>query len=193
MKYEGKDSAARQFRLGDYLKWYEYPYYWVVNAWDRFRYTFPFVRHDLTPPGTDAKYLIRWTLWRGLYGKALYLHHIVASDWAREPHDHPKTFTSIGLWGSYTEEVYQVKGLGYLTGSLIGTGRVLVRMAGLCRRWHAPWVRQFPPGHIHRVLVAPGQTCWTLVHVGEKQQDWGFYRQDGTKTLYLDYMEEHFG
>ena len=152
--------------------------YWLLNAWDSFRDTFPFIRHDLTPPGTDAKYLIRWTLWRGLHGRALYLHHIVASDWAREPHDHPKTFTSIGLWGSYIEETYQ---FDYCAWRLALTN---------VREFKAPWVRQFPANHIHRLMV--DKPCWTLVYVGEREQNWGFFSKNG-KMLFADYMRENFG
>lgn len=24
----------KEFKVSDYLKWYEYPYYWVINSWD---------------------------------------------------------------------------------------------------------------------------------------------------------------
>ena len=192
-KYKGANSRSKEFKLSDYLKWHEYPYYWVVNAWDNFRYTFPFERHDLAPPGTDTKYLIRWTLWRGLYGRALYLHHIVASDWAGEPHDHPKTFTSIGLWGSYTEETYsrtfELRELGRTTHY---TTQVRLKLTNT-RVHTAPWIRQFPAPHTHRLMVDEGKSCWTLVYVGHKEQDWGFYKDDGTKVLYVDYMRENFG
>ena len=59
---------------------------------------------DLTwPPGSDP-YLYRWTLAVLGRGRRCYLHRYRGSDWARDLHDHPKVFWSIGLWGGYVEQ-----------------------------------------------------------------------------------------
>jgi len=141
-----------------------------------------FKREDLTPPGSNVKYLIRWTLLRLWGGRALYLHKIVGSDWAREPHDHPKDFVSIGLWGGYTEERYEHKG----TGVYPSVGPVFVRMRS--QRFTAPWFRKFPATHIHRLLIEPGKSAWTLVYVGPRKQDWGFFHEDGKRELFDNYL-----
>lgn len=98
-------------------------------------------------------YLFRWTIRRG-ENWACYLHHFVGDDWARDFHDHPKRFISIGLWGSYIEET----------------------PAGE-KRYQAPWIRTFPATHIHRLrMTRPGSTCWTLVIVLKAERGWGFWQ-----------------
>ena len=49
-------------------------------------------------------YLYRWTLAVLGRGRRCYLHRYLGSDWARDLHDHPKVFWSIGLWGGYVEQ-----------------------------------------------------------------------------------------
>lgn len=106
--------------------------------------------------GLCATYMYRWTLlaighWR------VYLHHFVASDWSRDPHDHPKAFLSIGLCGSYLEFDYR---------NLDRPRRI---------RWTAPWIRRFPATHRHRIELDPGGSCWTICVVGKPVRDWGFW------------------
>jgi len=134
-------------------------------------------REDLTPPGSDVRYLVRWVLFRW-GGRVIYLHKIESSDWAREPHDHPKWFVSIGLWGSYMEEVYEAN----------ITPRSLMCVEH--REWRAPWFRKFPATHIHRLLITKG-VAWTLVFTGKHTQDWGFYDEQGNKTLYAEFVARH--
>jgi hypothetical protein len=96
-------------------------------------------------------YLYRWTLLRtSLF--AIYLHHFVGDDWARDLHDHPKRFISIGLWGAYVEE------------TPFGE-----------RFYAAPWIRTFPSIHIHRLRLIQQKPCWTVVVVGPLQREWGFW------------------
>lgn len=109
-------------------------------------------------------YLHRWHLIRTPWFR-VYLHHFVGEDWSRDLHDHPKWFTSIGIAGSYIEETPQ--------------GRETFR---------APWVRRFPPTHIHRLILAPGMTCWTLVIVGRELRQWGFW-VDGEWMPWPEYAE----
>lgn len=98
------------------------------------------------------EYLHRWVLLR-FRNWRVYLHHFVASDWSVDPHDHPKPFRSIGLWGRYCDEDHR----------------------GVRRIYRAPWYRMFPAEYIHRVLIAPGETAWTLVLVGKDVRQWGFW------------------
>lgn len=96
-------------------------------------------------------YLFRWTILR-IGDFAVYLHHFVGDDWARDFHDHPKRFVSIGLKGQYREETPD--------GSRI---------------YKAPWIRTFPATHIHRLMMIDGGGCWTLVIVLKAVREWGFW------------------
>ena len=95
-------------------------------------------------------YLYRWHICSTRWFKA-YLHHFVADDWSLDLHDHPKRFISVGLRGSYIEDMPQ----GSVT-------------------YHAPWIRTFPATHIHRLRV-PSKNCWTLVIVLKAVRQWGFW------------------
>lgn len=108
-----------------------------------------------------ATYLYRWTLGSSAQLK-LYLHRFVGDDWSRDLHDHPKHFTSIGLWGSYEEEhspIFEDDG------TLYATVRTIFR---------APWFRSFPAEHRHRLRLRSPE-CWTLVYVGPSTREWGFW------------------
>jgi hypothetical protein len=100
-------------------------------------------------------YLFRWTLVR-FRSFAVYLHHFVGDDWARDLHDHPKRFISIGLRGRYKEETPSGE-----------------------RIFRAPWIRSFPATHVHRILMVDGSTCWTLVIVLNAVRTWGFWTDNG--------------
>lgn len=102
--------------------------------------------------GRCPTYLYRWHLLSAL-GAKVYLHHFVGDDWARDLHDHPKRFISIGLWGAYIEET--------------PAGETL---------YVAPWVRTFPATHIHRLRLLGGRPCWTLVIVLREVRRWGFWQ-----------------
>lgn len=109
-------------------------------------------------------YLYRWVVLRTRWGN-LYLHKFIGDDWARDLHDHPKGFVSIGLWGRYIEETPH----GY-------------------RLWIAPWVRSFPAEHQHRLALVDGYRCWTLVWVGKPIRMWGFW-QDGKFIPWREYVD----
>lgn len=114
-------------------------------------------------------YLYRWTLLRMRSRQyfhrewKVYIHKFVGDDWSLDLHDHPKRFTSVGLWGSYLEET----------------------PTGL-RKFNAPWLRSFPPDHRHRITT-PWGTCWTLVIVGPTVRHWGFWH-DGKFIEWKDYV-----
>lgn len=99
-------------------------------------------------------YLYRWLLLTTRWFN-VYLHKFVADDWSRDLHDHPRRFISIGLCGSYIEDTPN--------GS---------------RKYSAPWIRTFPPEHIHRLRLIDGKACWTLVIVAKPStRDWGFWHK----------------
>jgi len=108
---------------------------------------------DLRACPTDAPYLYRWIIFKRPSGRACYIHHIVGPDWGRDPHDHPKTFVSIGLAGHYVEEVY------------FDPNQTV-------RSWQAPWFRIFGHDFVHRITEAD---AWTLIFTGREMFNWGFW------------------
>lgn len=115
--------------------------------------------------GAGFVYMYRWVFWRRRWG-SLYLHHFVRDDGARDMHDHPRAFTSLGLWGSYYEESAVVEPYG--SGAFLLVSH---------KRYRAPWLRHFSAEHTHRLKIAPGRTCWTLVYAGRVTRPWGFWAQ----------------
>jgi len=122
-------------------------------------------------------YMYRWFLFRCPWFK-VYLHKIVGDDWTRDLHDHPKRFISVGLRGSYQEE------------RVIAWYDEETPITRL-RRFTAPWVRTFPPEHIHRITT-PWGTCWTLVIVLKEVRVWGFWHK-GKLIPWRDYVTARGG
>lgn len=118
-------------------------------------------------------YLFRWTLFKVKDTFAVYVHKFVASDWARDPHDHPKRFISIGLWGAYKEFVYEARD------NQTFTKYVKLHVA--------PWVRSFPANHLHRIEAVNDRPCWTLVVTLKPVREWGFV-QDGKWIEWKKYV-----
>ena len=124
---------------------------WVTLVLDRL-----FERECIQHDGIPVMY--RWILVRLRHGAGIYVHHFVMSD-GRETHDHPKPFTTIGLKGGYREASAEPGDLKRIHHT----------------EYRAPWLRRFPPHYIHRVILEPGKTCWTLAIVGAKSRPWGFF------------------
>lgn len=132
-------------------------------------------RSDVNGDGVARTYLHRWTLLRLPGARRLYLHHFVGDDWSVDPHDHPKRFVSIGLWGGYDEDVFDPD-----------EGRVVQTV-----KWRAPWFRIFPPSHTHRVRSRHLGGAWTLVYVGPRRQDWGFWLRGEDWVEQRQYLRDH--
>lgn len=130
--------------------------------------------------GQCPVYLERWTLFSG-FGCAVYLHHFLGDDWGLDPHDHPRRFISIGLWGWYFEDEYRNPDIDPAAG--IGGLTQLLRT----RRFRAPWIRSFPAHHLHRVRASQCGNTWTLVIVLPKSREWGFV-QDGKWIPFREYV-----
>jgi hypothetical protein len=87
----------------------------------------------------------------------VYVHEFFRDDRERCLHDHPWWFVSIVLRGGYWEETAS----GYRWKR---PGSVLVRRAKFA----------------HRIDVDPARPLpWSLVIVGPKHRDWGFYTRTG--------------
>lgn len=105
-------------------------------------------------------YLYRWRL-ASLPWFKVYLHKFVGDDWSRDLHDHPKEFTSIGLWGRYQEH---------------SAPDPTKPDEQVVTDYKAPWFRRFPAHHTHRIVLPKGvDVCWTLVVVGKPTRTWGFW------------------
>jgi hypothetical protein len=131
-----------------------------------------FRKEEINGDGACPTYLYRWTLLR-LGPIAVYLHHFVGDDWSRDLHDHPKRFITIGLKGKYRE---------------ITPARAPWDLPGAyeVHDFRAPWIRTFPAEHRHRILA---NDCWTLVIVGQKVREWGFWH-DGTFWPWRQYVND---
>lgn len=138
---------------------------------------------ELSGPDGGEPYAYRMAL-ANLWGRcSLYLHVFVGDDWSRDPHDHPKWFLSIGLWGSYDEEVYTVPDHAWDRPELAGIERFV-----------APWVRWFPAEHIHRLRVPEGKRVVTLCITGTQTREWGFWsKAAGRWQHYRSYLSEAVG
>jgi len=114
---------------------------------------------DLSLGDPAAPYMRRWIIHQGLAG-ATYLHHFLAPDGNRDPHDHTADNATLVLDGGYLER------LGASPGG--------------------PTIRRGPGDHVIRraedphaiVEIAPGG-CWTLWRRGPKAREWGFHTPAG--------------
>ena len=125
---------------------------WVIRLLDLL------FRREIIGLRGQEPYLTRWIVYRRRNGAGLYVHRFIGDDSA-DSHDHPKHFTSIGICGSYDEEVFEPE-----------------------HRWvhhRAPWFRSFPPSHRHRICLIDGEPAWTIVKVGPEIRTWGFYTPTG--------------
>jgi hypothetical protein len=94
-------------------------------------------------------YVVRWrveTPWG-----SVRVHHWLAPDDDRAPHDHPWGFRTFVLKGGYVDR--SPDGDEYL---------------------RAPATRYRPATHQHTVFPDPGG-CWTIIVTGPKVRNWGFW------------------
>jgi hypothetical protein len=103
-------------------------------------------------------YMHRW-IFRTPWG-TIRVHHILRSDAGRDYHDHPFSFLSFMLWGSYEED------------------RLDIREDGEWTKWReghkAPAVIHRWAENFHRLTLPEGKTAWTLVFSTLYTQQWGF-------------------
>lgn len=92
----------------------------------------------------------------------LFVHHFLRSDYDRSLHDHPWPFLAVVVKGGYLEEHDQT-----IDGDKT-------------RVWHKPGsVLLRPAEWRHRVLLSPGRTSWSVVVVGRRARNWGFFTPGG--------------
>lgn len=106
----------------------------------------------------------------------IYVHNILRSDLDRDLHTHPWPFVSIILNGGYVEENLQKKEDGELF--------------SFTKEWTAPAVVRHSSKDAHRLQLT--EPAWTLVFVGKKEIEWGFYTADGW-VHNTDYLKGKYG
>ena len=108
-------------------------------------------------------YLTRLVLFRCPWFQVL-LHWIRATDDDPGPHDHPWSFFSLLLWGSYTELVGQPDNVGWRT---VWLEKVKLQR---CR-----WLNSKGTRSAHQIVRLHSRTVLSLVVSGPKRKSWGFY------------------
>ncbi len=141
-----------------------------------------FRHEEINGGGRCPTYMHRWRLLRLWGGRAVYIHKFIADDWARDLHDHPKGFVSIGLWGSYIEvtpaRLDMTRYIEMIYSDIERPAEGLASEATQRQLYTAPWFRAFPPEHIHQLILPEGvPACWTLVLVGPARREWGFWHR----------------
>lgn len=160
-----------------------------MNLLKRFASLFP--RKDIGNGAGDV-FFWRYTLLKTRWF-SVYLHEFLRSDHDRCLHDHPWPFLSIILAGGYHEEMRAYWQDGQPAWWLGGKPRPTTRNPAHYQDYgydgwedyrigptKLHWRR---PGTIlirkatdaHRILIPPCTRPWSLVIVGKKSRDWGFY------------------
>lgn len=156
--------------------------------------SFPHSAEPIPPPSKDnskrwqffAKQLIHDVITGRLYIArftfietplfSVKLHRIFRPDHDQELHDHPWSFLSILLWGSYTESYTE-------------------KSATLGVRFYrdVPWFNFKRAEDLHRIVrIRP---CWparsvvSLVFCGPRRRAWGFVESCGRWTHYSEFLE----
>jgi hypothetical protein len=152
--------------------------YWLVPYSKRIRRSLPRRRDGFVEIVTDgtgpvggfrpiARLLQRFDI-------AVRIHHILRSDRGRDPHDHPWPFITVILRGGYFETLYDDEGFAQCT-KWHGAGSILFRRAE----------------QLHRLMLAPGETAWTLFITGRKTPgSWGFKPVGEPKIPHYEYEGE---
>ena len=144
-------------------------------------------RETIGPP--ECPILTRWTLLSTRLGK-LMLHRFHPNADDRAVHDHPAPFWTFVLRGFYDDmrpcEICLGEGfeLGGSCDRCSGLGVVLNEQMS------AGTLRFRPAVHPHRTRVGP-EGCWTIVLMGPKVREWGFWR--GPQWLPWREHERRFG
>lgn len=106
-----------------------------------------------------VRYILLQTPWFGVY-----VHNLLRPDADRDCHDHPWVFGSLVLRGGYLEEARLAPGA----------------LESVSRRWLPGSWHWMPLAHSHRIVHVEPNT-WSVVLVGPKVKDWGFWVFGGSK------------
>ncbi len=96
----------------------------------------------------------RWTLLDVGFAK-LMIHHFLPTQRDRDHHDHPRGFVTVVIKGGYDD----------------------IQFGGKVDRVRAPTIRIRHAEHAH-ITVAGKKGAWTIVVMGPKIREWGFFRDN---------------
>lgn len=137
------------------------------------------IRRLILRRGDGQVYLERWGISHPRVGGVL-LHCMTAPDPGLDLHDHPWSFVTIPVVGSYSEERAQTREAVELADHAVGGDVQWVR------RWRPRLMRL---DECHRIIALHRETVWTLVINGPRRRTWGFYVPSGWKD-YRRYGDE---
>lgn len=138
----------------------------------------------------NVPYLVRYFIYRpnwldkfGIDSKKagrIYLHHILRSDHDRALHNHPWTFRSIILKGGYREfttvkTVCDNAKAAKPNPQKWDFARWPVDRETVYANFRAGQYLKRPALWKHRLELLAGRTAWTLVFIGPKTNEWGFF------------------
>lgn len=158
-----------------------------MNLLDRILCLF-FKHYDIKKviDGQEVVYLRRFFIWRPKdksKGGSVFLHHIINSDDDPDPHDHPFDFTSLILWGGYSDERWW---WWDMSGCKTWDGKDLPshRFGPIYDNVRPLSVVHRKAEHIHRVRLHTDFYCepksaWTLVFTGPYRREWNFVTKLG--------------
>lgn len=143
------------------------------------------------PPACPILY--RWTLIRSPLGR-LMLHRFLPNADDRADHDHPAAFWTLVLRGGYDDRVP----CPWCNGINLSLDDEHGIHCHLCANSGEVWGDRMRPGMLrkreatyrHRTRVLP-TGCWTIVWMGRKVREWGFWR-DGRWWPWREH-ERRFG
>jgi len=126
-------------------------------------------------PCVDGRdYLYRLRILSTPFG-GVYLHKIINADPA-DPHDHPWNFVSIILKGGYDEVRH-----------MVGPDR-MIGQEGRVYFWRRGHINRVKLNEAHRIAkIIPG--TWTLVFVGRRQREWGFFINEADYGTWIPWQE----
>lgn len=123
---------------------------------------FLFRHRDIVKDGN--LYLRRFYITPRSWRWRVFIHHIYRSDEDRDPHDHPWSFLTVMLKGTYREHFYDMQEPGVC----VVRFHILTRLKWLFRR----------ATDTHCLFLTEGPV-WTLVIAGKTVRPWGFWTYDG--------------
>lgn len=90
-----------------------------------------------------------------------YIHDIYKPDLDADPHDHPWSFISIVLQGGYTEELHPIPNV--------------LRDEKRRQTWRRFSIHRMNTYTAHRIIDLKGGHTKTLILVGPRRSNWGFF------------------
>lgn len=149
------------------------------GTWERSRRPLGIFRR-LTLRRQDGRvYLDRWGIGHDRIGRIM-VHRMQAPDPGLDLHDHPWWFTTIVLWGGYTEQRANIREAPALAAIAEAYPRTCTR--GVLER-RQPWrPRVMRMDECHSITALQRRTSWSLVIGGPRRRVWGFYLPAGYMT-----------